>query len=91
MMQLVTIVLCLHEYNVIPNYNHDFLILQMSDALDEATFLAAAQQMDEIIAYIGAVSLYRFAKKQELIDALVLHMVYTGKKTAFSQYVHKLI
>ena len=63
----------------------------MSDAMDEATFLAAAQPLDEIIGFIGAVPLYRFAKKQELIDALVLHMVYTRKKTAFTQYVHELI
>ena len=83
--------LCLHEYNVIPNYNHDFLILQMSDAMDEATFLAAAQPLEDIIGYIGALSLFRFTKKQELIDTLVLHMVYTRKKTAFSQYVHELI
>ena len=43
------------SYNALPNYNHDFLILQMSDATDEATFLAAAQPLDEIIGYIGAV------------------------------------
>ena len=42
MMQLLIIVLCLHEYNATHNYNHDFLILQMSDAMDEATFLPAA-------------------------------------------------
>ena len=63
----------------------------MSDATEEGMFLAAAQPLEDIIAYIGAVPLYRFGKKQELIDALVLHMVYTRKKTAFTQYVHELI
>ena len=63
----------------------------MSDATDEATSLAAPQPLDEIIGYIGAATLYRFAKKQEQIDTLVLHMVYTRKKTALSQYVHELI
>ena len=53
--------------------------------------MAVAQPLDETIGYIGALSLYRFAKKQELIDTLVLHMVYTRKKTAFTQYVHELI
>ena len=78
-------------YNAIPNYNHDFLILQMSDATEEGTFLAAAQPFEDIIAYIGAVPLYRFGKKQELIDALLLHMAYTRKRTALIQYVHELI
>ena len=77
--------------NPIPNTSHDFLILQMSDAMDEATFLAAAQPLDEIIGYIGDVSLYRCAKKQELIDVLDLHMVYTRKKTAFSQDAHDIM
>ena len=66
--------LCLHEYNVISNYNHDFLILQMSDAMDEA------QPLEDIIGYIGGLSLFRFAKKQELIDTLGLHMYTPGKK-----------
>ena len=65
--------------------------LQLSDAMDEATFLAAAQPLDEIIGYIGAASVYHFAKKYEPIDALLRHMAYTRKKTAFSQYVHELI
>ena len=88
-------------YNAIPNYKHDFLKLQMSDATEEGTFLAAAQPFEDIIAYVGAVPLYRFGKKQELIDALLLHalllhalllhMAYTRKRTARTQYVHELI
>ena len=78
-------------YNAIPNYNHDFLIMQMSDATEEGTFLAAAQPLEDIIAYIGAIPLYRFGKKQELIDALLLHMAYTRKRTVLTQYVHELM
>ena len=59
----------------------------MLDATDEETFLAAAQPLEEIIGYIGAMPLYRFGRKQELMDALVLHMVYTRKKTTSTQYV----
>ena len=77
----------LPNYNGIPNHNHDFLILQISDA----TFLAAPQLLHEIIGYVGAVRHYRFAKKQELIDTWVLHMVYTRKETAFTQHVHELL
>ena len=66
------------------------LLLQMSDAADEATFLEATEPLGAIIEYIGASSLHRFSKKQELIDALVLHIVYTRKKTVFTQYVHDI-
>ena len=60
-----------------------------SDATDEVTFLAAAQPLEDVIGYIGALSMFRFAKKQELVDALVTHIVYTRKQTAFAQYVHE--
>ena len=71
-------------------FQNNDVLPQVMDATDEATFLAAAQPLEDIAAYIGAGPLLRFVKKEQLIEALVFHAVYTRKIAAISQYVYQL-
>ena len=72
------------------SHQNNDVLPQVTDAADEATFLAAAQPLQDIAAYIGAGPLLRFGKKDQLTEALVLHAAYTRKMAAISQYVYPL-
>ncbi|XP_046569875.1 G2/M phase-specific E3 ubiquitin-protein ligase-like, partial [Haliotis rubra] len=58
----------------------------IADATDEAGFLEALVCVQDIVDFIGALSLSRYVKQKELVQALTTHIVVKRKRDVIEQF-----